>query len=431
MQLKDLIDFKDSRFIFDVLTRDGKQARFIGGCVRDVLLGRELQDIDIGTTFLPDEVEQLFSQHPNVKVIDIGKEYGTVMVVVNHHSYEITTLRRDVHTDGRYAVVEYTDDWEEDAARRDFTINGMSYSPMEGKLYDYFSGQEDLKAGLIKFIGDPHKRVEEDYLRILRLFRFYTYCGKLIDPAAFAACKKYAKHMDRLSKERKMSELYRILSHKDYMDSLELMETNGILEHVSAFPAWRSGIESCIALEKICSDYGCEFELLLKIFTLFHKPGLASSQISKEFITLSQVEKRYLTALSKLVTSTTLDDIAAKPHYFVYHNREVLANGFLYLVSLDNQGFGANYPPLPSSSRRRDDGSGKGKSCFERIAKLLKGPIPSFSLTGTDLMSNFSLKPGKELGGLLDIAKNFWIDSEFEADKDSIIAYLKQSQSFS
>jgi tRNA nucleotidyltransferase/poly(A) polymerase len=465
MQLKDLINFKATRFIFDVLSSKDKQARFVGGCVRNSLLEQQVKDIDIGTTLLPDEIEELFVQYPNVKVIDIGKEYGTVMLAVDHHTYEITTLRKDVHTDGRYAIVEYTNDWEEDAARRDFTINGMSYSPKEDKLYDYFNGQEDLKAGLIKFIGDPHKRVEEDYLRILRLFRFYTYYGKLIDPASLAACKTYAKNMDRLSKERKMSELYRILAHDNYMEALELMDGNGILEHISSLPDWKAGMKLCNELENLCSNYGHAFTLPLKIFALFHRAGLTPSAIEKEFITLSKAEKKYLTALAKFVSSANLNEVITKPHYFVYHHREVLLDGFLYLeVSLHDS-------PPSSSSRmrgsrdtdssqrsiilespkhldkaltssrdflsldpriREEDESDKDFSLtqlrhsFNKTKKLLKHEQPIFPLTGSDLMSRFSLEPGKKLGQLLEFAKNSWIESKFTADKESLLAQLDQ-----
>ena len=405
MNLKDLINFKDSKFIFDVLFQKDKTARFIGGCVRDVLLKREVTDIDIGTTLHPDEVEKIFNKYPNVKVIDIGKEYGTVMVVVNHHTYEITTLRKDVHTDGRYAIVEYTDDWEEDAARRDFTINGMSYSPQKDRLYDYFNGQEDLKIRLIKFIGEPHKRVEEDYLRILRLFRFYTYYGNTVDPASFAACKKYAKYMDQLSQERKMGELYRILLHKEYIGTLELMEKNKILEYVSALPDWSFGIQLCNRLEKICSSYDHKFASLLKIFAVFYKENLSPSQIAKEFITLSKEEKKYLTELSRFIGSAGLSDVITKSHYFFYYYRKVLVDGFLYLQAKESKG---------------------DIDKFKKIINIAKRKLPIFPLTGSDVMSRFSLKPGKELGKLLEAAKNFWIKSEFKASQENILAYIKR-----
>ena len=404
MNLKNLINFEDSRFIFDILFQNNKTARFVGGCVRDVLLKREVTDIDIATTLHPDEVGKIFSKHSNVKVIDIGKEYGTVMITVNHYTYEITTLRKDIHTDGRYAIVEYTDDWEEDASRRDFTINGMSYSPQEDKLYDYFNGQMDLKAGLIKFIGDPHKRVEEDYLRILRLFRFYTYCGKTIDSASLVACKKYAKDMGRLSQERKMGELYRVLLHEKYMKTLELMERNKIIAHVSVLPDWNFGIQLCKRLEKICSSCDCEFALVLKIFALFYKKSLPSSQIAKEFITLSKEKKKYLTALSRFVSSITLSNVIAKPHYFFYYYREVLMNGFLYLQAKELQ---------------------EDENKFKKIISIIKRKLPAFPLTGSDIMSYFSLKPGKELGELLEVARNFWIESEFKASQKNILAYIK------
>jgi poly(A) polymerase len=404
MQLKDLINFKDSQFIFDVLLKEDGDPRFVGGCVRNVLMGRDIKDIDVGTRLLPNVVEKLFTAYPNVKVIDVGKEFGTVRIAMNLNSYEITTLRKDVHTDGRYAVVEYTDNWEEDASRRDLTINGMSYSPKHDKLYDYFDGQKDLKSGLIRFIGEAHERVKEDYLRILRLFRFYTYCGKTIDKASFDACKTYAKEMDRLSKERKMNELYMILHHEDYMDTLELMKENNILEHVSGFVDWRSGINLCKRLEDLCSSYDCGFSLMLKIFSLFQKTNLASYKITQEFITLSSEEKKYLTDLSRFISCCSLSEVMKKPHYFLYYHQKVFLDGFLYLQAIEFK---------------------EDKIIFGKIKKISEQALPDFPLSGSDLMSKFYLEQGKELGELLRDARAFWIESEFKTDKETLLEYIK------
>ncbi|NRA73848.1 MAG: CCA tRNA nucleotidyltransferase [Rickettsiales bacterium] len=408
MKLKDLITFKDSKFIFDVLFQKDHNARFVGGCVRSSLLNQEITDIDIGTALYPNEVEKLFSKYSNVKIIDVGKEYGTIIIVINHHSYEITTLRRDVHTDGRYAVVEYTKDWQEDASRRDFTINAMSYSPKEDRLYDYFNGQSDLKIGLIKFIGDPDKRIQEDYLRILRLFRFYAYCGKAIDNASLVACKKYAQFIKQLSQERKMKELYQIVIHSEYIETLQLMAQNEIIEHVSSMPDWYSGINLCQKLEKICIEYDVKLAVLLKIFALFYKKDISSSQIAKEFVTLSKEDKKYLTALTKFVGGVTLSQVITKPHYYCYYYSEVLLDGFLYMQSRKEQ--------IPKND----------KDNFKKITNIME-KIPAFPLTGSDLISKFALKPGKELGELLKIAKDFWIESEFKLSKTDLLVYIKRN----
>ena len=167
MQLKT----RETQLLFDIIGKDN--LRFVGGCVRNSLLQKENTDIDLATVKKPQEVMNLL-KNANIRVVDTGIKYGTVTAVIDGQAFEITTLRRDLKCDGRYAEVEFTDDWEEDASRRDFTINAMSCD-LDGKLYDYFSGKEDLAAGLVRFVGDANERVEEDVLRILRFFRFNAY----------------------------------------------------------------------------------------------------------------------------------------------------------------------------------------------------------------------------------------------------------------
>lgn len=407
MHLDALTTFKYSRSIFDALLKQDKRARFVGGCVRDVLLNREVTDVDIGTALHPDEIEKIFNHSKRIKIKCIGKDYGTIIIIIRDHIYEITTLRKDVHTDGRYAVVEYTDDWEEDASRRDLTINAMSYSPIENKLYDYFNGQNDLEAGLIKFIGDPNKRVKEDYLRILRLFRFYTYYGKTIDPPSLVACAKHAENICRLSKERKMKELYRIISHERYIGTLVLMAKHGILEYISTLPDWHSGIKLCKQLDKVCPLHGQESSAILKIFTLFQGDNLAPSRITKEFITLSKKDKDYIIKLSRFVNSTTLNNVINKPYHSLYYHREALIDGILYLMA--------------KRPRKVD---------LNRIINMLKYEIPIFPVTGDELMLAIGLRPGKKLGKAIEVAKDFWIASKFKATKKDVIDHMKLSKDF-
>ena len=161
------------------LTDEGADVRFVGGPVRDALLGRESSDIDIGTPDPPQRVMALLNRAQiDIRTVPRGVEHGTVIAVHDDNRYEITTLRCDVRTDGRHANVAFTADWEADAARRDFTINAMSATPdPDNVLYDYFGGQADLKAGCVRFVGDPATRIAEDHLRILRFFRFYAWYG--------------------------------------------------------------------------------------------------------------------------------------------------------------------------------------------------------------------------------------------------------------
>jgi poly(A) polymerase len=202
--------------------------RYVGGAVRDTLLGLEVADIDLATTLTPDEVIDRLDA-ARIRAIPTGLEHGTVTAVADSKNYEITTLRRDVATDGRRAVVAFSTDWREDAARRDFTINALYANPQTGEIFDYFEGLRDLDAGVIRFIGDADQRIAEDFLRILRYFRFLARYGHgPVDGKAIAACANGAHGMTALSRERIAQELVKILALHNPVGAVSLMVDNGI-----------------------------------------------------------------------------------------------------------------------------------------------------------------------------------------------------------
>lgn len=206
-------------------------ARVVGGAVRDALAGREVADIDLATPAPPDEVVRALNG-AGIRAVPTGIAHGTVTAVMRGRGFEITTLRRDVETDGRHASVAFTDDWRVDAARRDFTINAMSMTA-DGAVFDYFGGVADLRAGLVRFVGDPATRIAEDYLRILRFFRFHARYGSgEPDPAALAAIRGAVAGLTILSVERIWSELRRILAAPDPAGAVRLMEEAGVLDAV-------------------------------------------------------------------------------------------------------------------------------------------------------------------------------------------------------
>ncbi|MCK8787805.1 CCA tRNA nucleotidyltransferase [Roseomonas sp. NAR14] len=203
-------------------------ARAVGGCVRDILAGRPVADVDVAAP-LPPEAIAARLRDAGLKVFETGIAHGTVTAVLGRQPVEVTALRRDLATDGRHAEVEWTTDWREDAARRDFTINAMSLSA-EGALWDYFGGREDLRRGLVRFVGDPATRLAEDYLRALRFFRFQARYGTgAPDPAAVAAIRGAVPGLARLSAERVWSELKRLLATPDPLGALALMRGTGVL----------------------------------------------------------------------------------------------------------------------------------------------------------------------------------------------------------
>jgi len=211
-----LENIKEVQIIFSNLNEVGKknQIRFVGGCVRKAICGEDIDDIDLATSLEPNEVKKRLNK-ANIKVVDSGISHGTVTAIINDKKFEITTLRKDITTDGRHAKVEFTSNWEEDARRRDFTINAI-YADLEGRIFDPLNGITDLRNGKIKFIGSVEERIQEDYLRILRYFRFFLQYSKIdYDQNIIRFIKQHINGLNKISNERIFSELIKILKLKN------------------------------------------------------------------------------------------------------------------------------------------------------------------------------------------------------------------------
>jgi poly(A) polymerase len=218
--------------LLDSLAAGRGETRYVGGCVRDTLRDADVSDVDLATRFKPDEVMGRLRE-AKIKAVPTGLAHGTVTAVIEGKPVEITTLRRDVSTDGRRATVAYTDDWKEDAARRDFTINALSADPQTAEVHDYFGGCEDLAAGRVRFIGAPLQRIAEDHLRILRFFRFHARFGRDAPGAeALEACADRANDLMALSRERIADELLKLLALPEPAATVQLMISRGILRPV-------------------------------------------------------------------------------------------------------------------------------------------------------------------------------------------------------
>ena len=214
--------------LFEVLDGAGEETRIAGGAVRDALIGKQAAEIDFATTATPDEVIRRASA-AGLKTVPTGVEHGTVTVIVDKRPFEVTTLRRDVETFGRHAVVAFGRDWAEDAQRRDFTINGLFLDRM-GNVHDFVGGEADLAARRVRFIGDARARIREDYLRILRFFRFFSgYADGAPDAEAFSAAVAERAGLDRLSRERVRTELFKLVVTRRAAETAKIMSDAGLL----------------------------------------------------------------------------------------------------------------------------------------------------------------------------------------------------------
>ena len=219
---------KSARYLYDTL---GGHVRLVGGCVRDHLLHKEFSDRDMATTLTPEEVIAKLDR-AHIPHVDIGKDFGTVIAKVDGMPFEITTLRKDIKTDGRHAVVAWAKRWSTDARRRDFTVNAL-YADIHGKIWDYVGGVDDLKQNRLRFIGSPDKRIKEDYLRILRYFRFFTLMKEKTVPKDVAcAIQKHKEGLNSLSGDRKRDEMFRLIIQPGADKTLTVMEDMGILSYL-------------------------------------------------------------------------------------------------------------------------------------------------------------------------------------------------------
>jgi poly(A) polymerase/tRNA nucleotidyltransferase (CCA-adding enzyme) len=363
--------------VLDVLP----EARVVGGAVRDTLAQRTLADVDLASPLPPETVMERLAA-AGMKVVPTGLAHGTVTTVAAGRPIEITTLRRDVETDGRHAVVAFTDDWREDAARRDFTINAMSMT-RDGAVFDYFNGMSDLRAGRLRFVGDPAARVAEDYLRVLRFFRFFArYGGVEPDEATLAALRGGVHRLGSLSVERVWQELTRILAAPDPVASVALMNRLGVLAAVVPEGTDFSALSRLVAL-------GAPVDALLRMAALLNGDVLAFASRLK----LSLAERDRLMALRAAPLARPEDDEATL--------RRLLAD-----------------TPVDVLVDRTWLSGGDGAS-WDLLRQRLKSlPIKNFPLEGRDVLA-LGVPPGPRVGELLRTVRTWWLNGGCVADAEA------------
>jgi poly(A) polymerase len=295
--------------LLDALGDDEGLTRYVGGAVRDDLLDLPVSDVDLASRLRPGElVERL--QAAGIKAVPTGIEHGTVTAVSDGHPYEITTLRRDIETHGRHATVAFTDDWREDAARRDFTMNALMADPVTGEIFDYFGGLDDLERRHVRFIGDPFERIAEDHLRILRFFRFHARFGRgEPDSEALEACTRRSNDLMALSRERIADELLKLLAVDNPSPTVRVMLERAILKPVLP-EIEASGTDSLERLVGAERQAGMAPEALRRLAALIpREPGTAAS-IAARLKLSNRARKR--------LTCAALPEIAADPKVTAY-----------------------------------------------------------------------------------------------------------------
>ena len=394
---------RPTRAVMRALTRDGGAARFVGGAVRNALLGEPVVDVDIATPIQPNEVIDRLKQS-GLNVIPTGIEHGTVTAISSGKPFEVTTLRRDVSTDGRRATVAFTIDWSEDAARRDFTINAL-YASEDGQIFDYFGGLDDLKTRRVRFVGDPTTRIREDYLRILRLFRFHAWYGKgELDAQAFAAVTAEKAGLKLLSGERVQKELFRLLEARSPIAALRAMQSASILAEI---------LPGELQLDRVARLVDIETANRHKPDNLLHLAALLPDD-AKTARKLSQALKLSNADKDRLIEAVEPDDrvnASLSP-------RE--ARQLLY--RLDRQSF-LDQLLLRWSDAQRDSQDGHWRKLLKLAASWKKPELP---IDGRDVMAK-GLDEGPKIGTTLRALEEEWIEADFAPDRRALLRRLKET----
>ncbi len=279
--------------LLKALDAKGGHARFVGGAVRDFLLGEHPLDLDLATDFQPDEVIRRL-EAAGIKAVPTGIDHGTITAISSGTVVEVTSLRADVSTDGRRATVAFTDDWKEDAGRRDFTINALYSDPYSGELFDYFGGLDDLKSRTVRFIGEPLQRIAEDHLRILRYFRFHARYGHgEPDPRSLEACTARANDLMALSRERIADELLKLFSLDDPTPTVRMMHERGLFAPVVPEVAEVDRLAALVAAERAA---GIAPDPLRRLASLLPADPEAATKVAARLKLSNKAKKRLASA---------------------------------------------------------------------------------------------------------------------------------------
>ncbi len=384
--------------IFKILEKDHQNsdevAMFVGGCVRNYLKNKDINDIDLATILTPDQIKQKF-ENTKFKVVETGIGHGSITLLGKNLKYEITTLRKDIKTDGRHAEVEFSTDWTEDSERRDFTINAI-YLNKKGKIFDPQLGVKDLNNNIVKFIGDPEKRIQEDYLRILRFVRFSLTYGHQPENTTMRSIRLNIKGISKVSKERILIEANKILKLSNFIEICKNNNLKEIFEIIFQEFKYFKRLENLYKFkEKLNKDIFLLTAILVVDDKKNHEYFVHKYKPSNNFIKkLNSIAKSYEASLKN--KDFFKKDL--KKNIYIF-GKEIITTLFL----------------LKESE--------KVKNNIEFLDTIQKTEPPKFPYNGDYLISR-GLKEGKELGDILNYLEEKWINDNFKIDESEISSVI-------
>lgn len=390
MRVQPDIFTNEIKFLFGILLNGHDEVRLVGGCVRNYILGRKINDYDLATKYRPEKLINIFEKN-NVKYYKSGIDFGTITAIINGKSFEITTLRKDIKPDGRHTLVEFTDNYEIDAARRDFTINAL-YCDINYNIYDYFNGISDIKKGILRFIGNPEKRIIEDNLRILRFFRFYSYYSYSLDYRSLKACEKFANKICNLSKERIAKELKSLFESKYPLNALLKMQSINIIQIIFGKKLSFKYLEIFYSINAIIHNY--KFNYLVPIVIL-----IIENNIDYKFL-ITKKEKNFVSILLKNRINE-IDEFEIKKLLFNYKDKDLVKDIIMVNICI-------NYK----------------KEYLELLKNIDNIDIPKFNINAKVLQIN-GFNNSKKYSLILEKMKDIFIESNFSMNKDDIMKKYK------
>ncbi|MRN65614.1 CCA tRNA nucleotidyltransferase [Brucella sp. 10RB9213] len=409
----DWLNAKPLQALFTALNRDGGEARVVGGAVRNTLLGTRVSDVDLATTHLPEETVRLASE-AGFKPVPTGMEHGTITVVVQGHPFEVTTLRRDIETNGRHAKVAFGTDWKADAERRDFTINAL-YVTADGTVIDQVGGLADIETRTLRFIGDAEQRIREDYLRILRFFRFFAWYGSGRPEAeGLRASARLKDGIAQLSAERIWSEMKKLLGAPDPSRALLWMRQAGVLNLVLP-ESEKWGIDAIHGLVRTQSDLGWQADPLLRLESLVPPDAARMEELGKR-MKMSNAERARLEAWARAdAVKPGLSEQALKKAIYRGSKQALLDRIRLAYAAARQEAVGSDEAMIRAGG-------------FARLLDAAEHyDAPVFPVTGGDLLAR-GIEKGPGLGETLRSLETLWIDSGFSLDREALLEKLDRDK---